>query len=54
MKRRRQLDLVRADLSRERQPVLDGAIGIVVAHGPGRELLHRCGEDPDFHELWGE
>ena len=51
MERRRQLDVVRAELARELQPLLDGAIGIGVAHLARRQLLQRRREDADFHEL---
>ena len=51
VQRRRQLDVVGAELARELQPVLDRAIGIGVAHLARRQLLQRGGQDADFHEL---
>ena len=51
VKRRGELDVVGAELARECQPVLNGAIRVGVAHLPRRQLLQRRGEHPDLHEL---
>ena len=51
MQRRRQLDVVGAELARELQPVLDGAIGIGVADLARRQFLQRRGQHADLHEL---
>jgi hypothetical protein len=51
MQRRGQLDLIRADLAGERDPVLDRAVRIPIAHVARRELLDRGRQDADFHEL---
>ena len=51
MKRGRELDVVGAQILRERQPVLDRAVGIRVANFARRQLLQRRGQDAHFHEL---
>ena len=51
MQRRRQLDVARAQLARELEPLLDRAIGIRVAHLARRQLLQRRREDAHLHEL---
>ena len=50
MERRRQLNRVGAELVGERNPVLDRAIGIEVAHVPRGQFLERRREDADLHE----
>src|SRR5207342_3632205 len=51
VQRSRQLDVVGADLARELQPLLDRTVRILVANLARRQLLQRCGEDADLHEL---
>ena len=51
MQRRRELDVVGAQLARERDPFLDGAVGIGIADLARRQLLQRGRQDADFHEL---
>ena len=49
--RGRQLNRVDAELVGELNPVLDGAIGIGIAHVPRRQLLERRRQDADLHEF---
>jgi hypothetical protein len=51
MKRGRQLQLVRAKLRGKRDPILDSAIRIGIAHLSRRELLKRSRENAHLHEL---
>ena len=51
VQRGRQLDVAGAELAAERQPVLDGAVGIGVARLARRQLLERGGEHAHLHEL---
>ena len=51
VQRRRELDVVGAELLRELEPVLDGAVRIGVADLARRQLLQRGGEHADLHEL---
>ena len=51
MKRRRELDVIGAKLAGECQPILDGAVGVGVAHVAGRQFLERRGQDAHLHEL---
>ena len=54
MQRRRQLDVARAQLAGEVQPVFDGAIGIGIPHVARRQLLERGGQHADLHEFRGK
>jgi hypothetical protein len=51
VERRRELDVVHAEPARELQPLLDGAVGVAVAHLARGQLLERRREHPDLHEL---
>ena len=51
MQRRRQLDVIGAELARELDPLLDRPIGIRIAHFPRSQFLERCGQHSDLHEL---
>ena len=51
MERRRKLNVGRAEVLRELQPVLDCLVRIGIADFARSELLQRRGEDANFHEL---
>ena len=51
VQRRRELDVVRVQLARERQPLLDRAVGVGVADRPRGQLLEGRRQDPHLHEL---
>jgi hypothetical protein len=45
------LDVRAVELARELEPILDGAVGILVTDLPGGELLERGGQHAHLHEL---
>ena len=51
VERGRQLNVVGIHLPRERHPLLDGAVGVVVADFARGQLLQSCRQDTDLHEL---
>ena len=51
VQRRRELDVIGAELAREFHPLLDRPIGIRVADLPRSQFLERRGQHPDLHEL---
>jgi hypothetical protein len=52
MKSRRELNVIRAKIARESEPVFDCAIGIGIPLVTRCQLLQRGSEDPHLHELW--
>ena len=51
MERRRELDVVRAELARELHPLFDRAIRIGIADLARGQFLQGCRQHPDLHEL---
>ena len=51
MQRRRELDVVHAELPRKTEPVFNGTVWVRVAHVARGEFLQRRSEDADLHEF---